>query len=189
MMHGKRVIVITGVPGTGKTTLADSLGRMLVDAEIVHVTKVVNDGKLFTSYSSDGAKIVDMRGLSTRLNRIIQESRKATIILESHLLCDMKIRGAVAIVLREHLPVIRRRLEKRRYGKEKLNADLISEATDYCGIRAERNYGYVFETFSRGPRTLADAARIAKGGRPKSARIDLMPELAKMIQKDRTLLE
>jgi broad-specificity NMP kinase len=189
MRHGKRVVVITGVPGTGKTTLADSLGRRLGDSEVIHVTSVVNDAKLFTSRSRDGAKIVDMRRLSARLRRIIDESRKSTIILESHLLCDIRIRGAAAIVLREHLPVIRRRLARRRYGRGKLNADLISEATDYCGIRAERNYDYVFETFSRGKGTLANAMRIAKGARPKSEIIDLMPELEKMIEKDRTLLE
>jgi broad-specificity NMP kinase len=188
MRRGKRVIVITGVPGTGKTTLADSLGRRLKDAEIVHVTNVVNDGKLFTSYSNDGAKIVDMRKLKARLERIIRGSKKGIVILESHLLCDIRIGGAAAVVLREHLPVMRRRLKARAYKMGKLNADLISEATDYCGIRAQRNYGYVFETFARDRKTVANVIGIIKGERPKSEDIDLMPEFMRMLKKDRTLL-
>ncbi len=189
MRQGKRIIVITGVPGTGKTTLADSLGRRLPNAEIIHVTQVVNGERLFTSYSKkDGAKIVDMPRLKARLERMIRESGKGIVILESHLLCDIRIGGAAAIVLREHLPVVRKRLEARGYKKGKLNADIISEATDYCGIRAERNYGYVFETFARDRKAVANALKIIKGARPKSEEIDLMPELMRMMEKDRTLL-
>lgn len=188
MRKGKRIVVITGVPGTGKTTLSDLLGRRLEDAEIIHVTQVVNGDKLFTSYSKDGAKIVDMPRLKAKLERMIKDSGKRIVILESHLLCDIRISGAAAIVLREHLPVVRKRLEARGYKKGKLNADIISEATDYCGIRAERNYGYVFETFARDRKAVASVLRIINGGRPKSEEIDLMPELMRMMKKDRTLL-
>jgi broad-specificity NMP kinase len=188
MRGGKSIIVITGVPGTGKTTLADRLARKLKSAEVIHVTEIVNKERIFTSYSKDGAKVADMGRLKRRIEQLASESDRKVIIIESHLLCDIGIKGALAVVLREHLPVIKRRLEKRGYGREKLNGDLISEATDYCGIRAERNYSYVFETFARDPKSVTNTLSIIAGRRPKSDNIDLLPELADMIKKDRSLL-
>ncbi|MGA3020483.1 MAG: AAA family ATPase [Candidatus Micrarchaeales archaeon] len=184
----KSIIAIIGVPGTGKSTLSERLKRRIGDAELIHLTRVINENKLFSSYDKYGSKIAKMKELGEKLERMIRKSDRAVVILEGHILCDMRIKDAKAIVLREHLQVIRRRLLKRGYGKGKLNSNLISEATDYCGLHARRNYKQVFEMFSSDRNSISNMVKIAKGGKPKEKKIDLLNELKIMIKKDRSLL-
>lgn len=187
MNRGKRIVVITGVPGTGKTSFSNSLKRRVGEAEVIHVTEVVGKKKLFSSLARDGAKIVKMEALRKELERRIAKSKKKTLILESHLLCDMKIKGAVAIVLREHLYTLRRRLEERGYSKEKIKGNIVSEATDYCGIRAEKHYSYVFESFLQDKQLMSNALKMLAGRRPKSRYIDLMPEFDSFLRRNKEL--
>jgi adenylate kinase len=187
MRSRKGVIVITGVPGTGKTTISDILAKRLGDAEVVHTTELIKAERLFSSYGRDGSRIVRMKELERGLGRIAARSPYRFVIIEGHVLCDLKVRGAAAIVLREHLGVIKRRLEARGYGKEKIKANLVSEATDYCGVRAERNYARVYEMFPRSRDALARMARIAEGRGVPKREIDLLPELVGIIKKERDL--
>lgn len=188
MSQSKRVIVITGVPGTGKTSLSNLLKKRLQSAEVIHVTEVVNKKKLFSSYAKDGSKIVNLKRLKAELDGLIDKSDKKTVVLESHLLCEIRIKNAKVIVLREHLSIIKRRLEKRGYGKEKIRADLVSEATDYCGIVSAKNYSHVFETFARDPRIFTNIMKIIEGKEPASREIDLLPEFQRMASRDRSLI-
>ncbi len=187
MIQRKRVLVITGVPGTGKTSFSNLLAKKMGNVEVIHVTDVVNAEKLFTSRSRDGAKIVDMRRLQRELGLMISSSKKRTILLESHLLCDMKLRNAGVLVLREHLDALIGRMEKRGYSKEKIKANVVSEATDYCGIRAERNYKNVFEAFSGDKRLPGYATRLLEGKRLRKRSIDLLPEFDLLLRKRREL--
>lgn len=183
----KRVLVITGVPGTGKTSFSESMKKRIPDAEVVHVTEVVSKKKMFSSRAGDGAKIVKMDALRKELERLIAKSKKRTVILESHLLCDMKIKDAKVIVLREHLDNMRKRLEARRYSKEKIKGNIVSEATDYCGIHAEKHYGYVFESFGSDRRLIGNAVKILNGKRPRSEGIDLLPEFDRFLRANKEL--
>jgi broad-specificity NMP kinase len=163
------------------------LKKKLHDAEVIHATEVVNRKKLFSSVSREGVKIVKMDALKRELERLISKSKKKTIVLESHLLCDMKIKGAEAIVLREHLDTLRKRLEARGYGNEKIKGNVVSEATDYCGIHAEKHYGYVFESFSQDKQLMSNTLKILSGKRLKSKDIDLMPEFDRLLRTNREL--
>lgn len=187
MNSRKRILVITGVPGTGKTSFSSSLKKKIGDAEVIHVTQVVNSKRLFSSVSEEGAKIVKMDALKRELERLISKSKRKTIILESHLLCDIKIGNAKVIVLREHLDLLRRRLQSRGYSKEKIKGNIVSEATDYCGIHAERNYGYVFESFGSDKQLVSNAIKILKGEKPKNKSIDLLPEFDRFLRTNREL--
>jgi broad-specificity NMP kinase len=185
MPRKKIVIVITGVPGTGKTRLAGLLKNRLKDADVIRATELINSERLFSSRARDGSKIVKMAGLKRALAREIEKSSARVVILEGHVLCDIRIRGAKAVVLREHLGKIKRRLLARGYGKEKVKANLVSEATDYCGLHAEKNYGEVFEMLSGSRTTLPSIVKLAKGGRAKKQDINLLEELRGIIKTDR----
>ncbi len=183
MISGRRILVITGVPGTGKTTFSKSLARKIKNSEVIHVSDVIKRYKLSSSRSKDGSKIVKMKKLQRRLDLLVGKSSKQVVIVESHLLCDIKLKGALAIVLREHLPIIKKRLEQRAYGNDKIKTNLISEATDYCGIRAGENYPYVFESFARDKKLMGNVMKVIKGRRLRQAEIDLLPELRKMLKE------
>ncbi len=178
-MH--RIVVVTGTPGTGKTTLARSLGRSIKGAIVIDANLLVKSGKLFSGHDEYGTMVADLGALSKRINRTVR-AEKGTVVIEGHLLCDMKIRGAVAIVLRCHLKELKKRLLKRRYKDGKLRDNLVSEALDYCGARAAANYRNVFEIMGSREKMLKDSLSVING-RGRRRRIELSEELLGVIKE------
>ncbi len=179
--------MITGVPGTGKTTLADRIAKRLGDAEVVHVTELIKAERLFSGYSERGELVVEMGRLSRELGRIAKRSVQKVVIMEGHLLCDISVRGAAALVLREHLPALAGRLERRGYAREKVSDNVIDEALDYCGVHSRKHYANVLESFCGDRRLMGNVDMLLQGKRA-SGSIDLMPELYAMISKGRLSL-
>lgn len=177
-----RAIVITGTPATGKSRIAGMLARKLKGSELIRANDIVNDMKLFSRVDRDGAKVVKMQALKRELERAVEASKARYLLLEGHLLCDLRIRGATAIVMREHLSKLITRMEKRGYSAAKIRDNVVSEATDYCGANASANYKRVFEVMNdRG--ALPTVVRIAKGGNAKARSIDLLEELMRLSKK------
>ncbi len=83
----------------------------------------------------------------------------------------------MAIVLRSHLKPLQARLKKRGYGKGKLKDNIVSEALDYCGIKASRNYGRVFELEGTKAKVESSALAILSGKAKKAPSLDLSEEL------------
>jgi adenylate kinase len=179
----KKVIVITGTPGSGKTTIAIELSRRLDRSQLISVNQVVKEKRLFSSYSKDGARIVKLNGLRKELERRISAS-KTTVILDGHLLCEMRIKGATAIVIREHLSILKSRLLKRGYSIGKTRDNIVSEAIDYCGEKARQNYPKTFEMLS-GKNATTSILKIINGKRSEGPYIDMLRELPDLIKKDK----
>ncbi|MEM4072162.1 MAG: AAA family ATPase, partial [Candidatus Micrarchaeaceae archaeon] len=125
----KKIVAITGTPGVGKTTIAKLLQREVKGSVLIEANDIINAQKLYSRIDSDGAKVVKLKALQRAVAEAVTRAKGAKlIIIEGHILSDIKIRGAIAIVIREHINKIIKRLEARGYPKEKINENVIAEA-------------------------------------------------------------
>lgn len=170
-----KIIVITGTPGTGKSTISERIAKRVKGTVLIKANDLVKEKKLFSTYDVDGAAIADMKRLKEEIEKMISKSRAKAVVVEGHLLCDIKIKGAVAVVLREHLIVIMDRLRKRGYSKKKMEDNVVSEAIDYCGVNAARNYRQTYEVFGKDAEKLV--LDLLAGKKAKRNDIELLGEL------------
>ncbi len=178
----KKVVVITGTPCSGKTTISREVSRRLPSCELISANDLVKGKNLFTGYSKNGEMIADMRRLSAEIGRRIKGSEKDVVIVEGHLLCDLKVRGAVAITIREHLDTLLSRMEKRGYAHKKIEDNIVAESIDYCGVNASGNYVEAYEILS-GPRAAASIISIISGKKGGMGGIDMLEELNGILKK------
>lgn len=136
----KKSILITGVPGTGKSTAARLLSEKL-GVPLLDINKLVSALRLYSSIDEqDGAKIVRLHELQAELSSAIRAEKRG-IIAEGHLGCEMGLPVSLVIVLRCEPKELRSRLSGRNYLPEKISANALSEALDYCTAMSEKNFG------------------------------------------------
>lgn len=173
-----KAIVITGTPGTGKTELSKRLKRTYPKSIIIDANRLIIKNKLYSGSDRYGAKIANLKGLQKLVNGIIARNRKNNLlILEGHLLCDIKVKGAIAIVLREHLKTLLKRMMRRGYARGKIRDNIVSEAIDYCGEAASKNYEKTYEAMLSDRDSTAYIERLIEKGYAEIKRINMMEEL------------
>ena len=131
-------IIITGTPGTGKTTLAEKIGDYF-KTRVIHTTEYIKENKdLIRKKKKDGTIIPKMAELRKELN---QEQG----IIEGHLVCEFKLRNSFVLVLRCHPKELKKRLKERGYKAKKIKENIEAEALDYCTQKANENFKAVYE--------------------------------------------
>lgn len=134
------MIVITGTPGTGKTTIAKLISKRL-DLPLIETNKLVRKKKLYTRKEKDSL-VVDLKKLKKELHGFKG-------VVEGHVLCEIPL-PATIIILRASPRSIKKRLSPRRYSKQKLRDNIESEALDYCLFKAKKNYRRVIQLDTTG---------------------------------------
>ncbi len=136
----KKSFLITGVPGTGKTSLAKALSEK-TGAALIDINKLASALKLYShTDETDGAKVVRLSELEEELSAAIR-AEKRLVIVEGHLGCEMELPVAKAIVLRCEPKELRARLAPRNYSPAKVSENALAEALDYCTVLCEKKYG------------------------------------------------
>jgi adenylate kinase len=144
-------IIVTGTPGTGKTTIAKGLTRRL-HYRYVDVNRLVKAQKLSEGYDKEKhCEIVDTR----RLNRALldlQSGIKVPLVIDSHLSHYLpKKHVKLCIVAKCGLKELKKRLEARDYPKAKVRENLDAEIFDVCAEEAREKSHKVFEVWTDSP--------------------------------------
>lgn len=127
-----KAIVVSGTPGTGKTTVAKALAKKK-NYEYLDVNRLIKEKKLYDSYDRKRkCNVVDVKKLNKSLIKLIKQSKKK-LVIDSHLSHHLpKKYVELCIITKCNLKKLKKRLEKRGYSKSKVRENLDSEIFDVC---------------------------------------------------------
>ncbi|MFH1316911.1 MAG: adenylate kinase family protein [Candidatus Woesearchaeota archaeon] len=137
----KKVIIVTGTPGTGKTEIAKKISKAF-GFKYVDVNKVVLENQLSEGFDKKRkTKIIDTKKLAKALVDLIKESEES-LVIDSHLSHFVPKKYVdLCVVTKCDLKILENRLKKRKYGKEKVRENLDAEIFDICFNEAnEKNH-------------------------------------------------
>jgi adenylate kinase len=153
----KRVILLTGTPCVGKTTVAQELTKRL-DALYVNVTEIANKFSLILGEDEERhTGIVDEEKMRKKLTEVIDASEKADVIIDGHYAAAVTPKDKVTrvFVLRRNPVQLHEFMVKCGLKDQKLWENLASEILDVCLVEAlrEQEHGKVCELDATGKPT------------------------------------
>ena len=143
----KRVILITGTPSVGKTTVAKQLVAKL-NAEYINLTVYAKTNGLTLGEDKErNTTIINEEAMQTKLAQTIEESENNNIIIDGHYAAAVTPnQHAIVFVLRRNPKELKAFMEKRGYSGTKLWENLQAEILDVClGEAVEVHAGRVCE--------------------------------------------
>lgn len=162
-------LVVTGTPGTGKTTATEQLAAD-TDAEIIHLNDAIREFDLYSERDADRDSLV------TDLDAVRQYLGEWTGVLESHL--AHHVDADRVVVLRCEPSVLATRLRERGDSEPKARENAESEALDGVLSEAVEQHGpetiYEIDTTDREPSEVAgEIAAVRAGERePGAGQVD-----------------
>ncbi len=111
-------LLITGVPGTGKTLISKKLAELL-NLNYINVGEFAKDN--FDFPIEEDEIIIDEKEVEKKLKEL------ENIVIDSHI----PFKADKALILRCNPPILLERLRQRRYPEEKIKDNLLSEILDY----------------------------------------------------------
>jgi len=136
------ILLLTGTPGTGKTTISQSLAKRL-EARLEAVNQLVDRKHLYTGQDPEKHyKIVDISALLEEMDRIGKDYQSSAdwLIFEGHL-SHYYPAADLVVVLRTNPQILRERLKKRKWKAGKIKENLEAEALDIVAWEAGDIHG------------------------------------------------
>ncbi len=131
-MNKIKVIIISGIPGTGKTSLAKIIEKKS-NFKILNIKKIIKENNLNEFYDkSRKCYVVDLKKLNKILIKYILNS-KFNLIIDSHLAHFLpKKYASLCIITKCDLKILKKRLIKRKYNLLKIKENIESEIFNVC---------------------------------------------------------
>jgi adenylate kinase len=179
------VIIVSGTPGTGKTvfakTLADEIG-----AHYVSLANYATEHRLYSGVDRRReTRIIDVRKARAKIRKLV-DSASFPLIIDTHHPEGIVPNNAVRMVfvLRCDPSILAQRLRKRKWSREKITENVMSEILDYCFINARSYYAnrrVIQLDTSRASvqRSVSIAKSILAGERPPTCRVDWLTKVSK----------
>lgn len=138
----KRVFVVTGTPGVGKTDVSQRLAVKL-DALHIDLGELVKKEEITNGYDENRQTfIADTTKLARRVQQVIAGTRKA-VVIDGHYGTDVTPKDQLTrvFVLRCHPRQLRKRMEEKGFWSTKVKENLAAEILDVCLSEAIENAG------------------------------------------------
>ena len=133
----KRVILITGTPAVGKTTLAKELARQL-NAHHVNLTELSEKEHLALREDKErGTTVIDEGKMRRKLKQLITHAA-SDVVIDGHYAAAVTPKALVTkvFVLRRNPVELREFMQKRGYSQSKQDENLAAEILDVCLVEA-----------------------------------------------------
>ena len=133
------ILILTGTPGTGKSTVAELLcerhGFKLID-----LNSLAAEAAAGYDYER-GCVEVDIE----KLFGVVRPQVSGDVVIEGHLAHLLPFSEATVVVLRCSPAVLRKRLEEKGFSERKIRENLEAEALDVCLIESLQRHSRVYE--------------------------------------------
>ena len=140
---GKTVILITGTPGVGKTTVAKQLAEEL-DAHYINLTELAQTNNLLSGEDKERkTTIISEKKMRRKISEIVHVTNKSAIIVDGHYAAAVVPKRYVTrvFVLRRNPVELHTLMKKSGFSGAKLWENLASEILDGSLIEAVREQG------------------------------------------------
>jgi adenylate kinase len=137
----RKAIIITGTPGTGKTTIADLLEER--DYNVVNVGDLVKEKKLFDFFDEERSSyVINDRKLDAALIELIEKNTSAfPLVVDGHVARLPPELVSKCIVFRCSISNLRQRLEVRGYNDSKIDENVEAEIMEVILTDMMQLYG------------------------------------------------
>ena len=133
------IIACTGVPTTGKTFVAKAIAKK-IKADYLDVNTFIAKNKLIEGYDKTlNTSLVDIKKLTKKILPILKQYKKEkkSLVIDSHLSHYLPARYVdLCIVITCNLKTLKKRLQRRKYSKKKIQENMNAQIFDVCLLEA-----------------------------------------------------
>lgn len=136
------LVVVTGTPGVGKSTIAQLLASRL-DALHIDLSRLIVEERLIAEQDSlRETQIADIEKTIARVNQLLEHEQR-TVIVGGHFASDIMVEHDVkyVFILRRDPWELKRELESRDYGSRKVWENVMAEVLGVCLSDAVSAFG------------------------------------------------
>lgn len=127
------IVAITGTPGTGKSSVCELLEK---EYPVIHVNELVKEKGFYVGVDDKrDCLIADTEKISEYIHANQKKmGENQVLIVESHL--SHQLSPDLTIVLKADISVLKSRLEKKGFGKRKIEENIEAEIMDVILVEA-----------------------------------------------------